>query len=152
MSEEKRDESKKDRRVIAVIIAVIVPFALAVWFWRMTPAVGGWAGKGAPAAEPAQAGYATNGRMPVSGSSALDPAVLYRQNCAKCHGPDMEGSGTVPALKRANWPYRNDRDMLIKVIHQGRGLTMPSFDGRLSNKQIEVLADYLQKQNGVDGK
>jgi mono/diheme cytochrome c family protein len=37
----------------------------------------------------------------------------------------------------------------VNVIHQGRGLAMPGFDGRLRNQQIERLADYLQAQNGV---
>jgi mono/diheme cytochrome c family protein len=149
MPEEKNEETKKNRRIIAVIIAIVVPCTLAVIFWRTTPAVGGWANLGTPAKEAAPADYAKNGRMPVSGSAALNPEVIYRQNCAKCHGENMEGSGTVPALKRPNWPYKNNRDLLITTIHQGRGLTMPSFDGRLSNKQIEALADYLQAQNGV---
>ncbi len=38
------------RRWIAIAVAVILPAALAVTFWRTTPTVGGWAKYSAPEA------------------------------------------------------------------------------------------------------
>ena len=136
------------RRLIAIAAAVVVPAALAVLFWSTTPTVGGW---GKYAAGPAEGGkggvdYSQNGRIPVD-AAASDPKALYSGNCATCHGADMKGGRIGPALVRPGWPYAQNRDLLIKVIHEGRGLTMPGFDGRLSNRQIEALADYLQSQN-----
>jgi mono/diheme cytochrome c family protein len=43
---------------------------------------------------------------------------------------------------------RENRDLLA-VIHQGRGLTMPGYEGKLSNQQIEAVADFVQSQNGA---
>ncbi len=125
------------------------PAALAVTFWRTTPTVGGWAKYSAPEASRAAAvDYSQNGRLPV-GAAATDPKSIYLQNCAACHGANLEGGRIGPALKQAKWPYKDNRDLLVKVIHQGRGLTMPGFDGRLNNQQIESLVNWLQEQNGV---
>jgi cytochrome c551 len=148
MTDGKSESQKRTVRWVAVAAAVVVPFALVLLFWRMTPYVGGW-GQHPSATAPAVAteDVARNGRMPVSGSDAMNPEVLFRQNCASCHGADMRGTGTVPSLKRPGWPYTDNRDSLVKIIHQGRGLTMPSFEGRLSNAQIEALADWLEAQN-----
>lgn len=152
-SEKKPGEGgRPNRRLLALAAAVVVPAALAVLFWSTTPTVGGW---GKYAAGPAQSGrggvdYTQNGRIPVSASSS-DPKDLYAANCATCHGADLKGGRIGPALVRPGWPYAQDRDLLVKVIHEGRGLTMPGFDGRLSNRQIEALADFLQKKNsGAD--
>jgi len=138
------------RRWIAIAVAVLVPTALTVAFWRTTPTVGGW-GKGTTQEETARASavdYSQNGRMPL-GAAATDPKSLYLRNCASCHGADLEGGRIGPALKTPKWPYGKDRDLLVKVIHQGRGLSMPGFEGRLNNQQIESLTVWLQEQNGV---
>ena len=138
---------RRGRRAMAVAAAVIIPAVLVVLFWRTTPTVGGW---GKYAAGPAQSGmggvdYSQNGRIPVDAKSD-DPKILFANNCASCHGADMKGR-VGPALVRPGWPYAQNRDLLVKIIHEGRGLTMPGFDGRLSNRQIAALADYLEQQN-----
>lgn len=137
------------RRWIAIVVAIVLPAALAVTFWRTTPTVGGWGKYSPPEASKGSAvDYSQNGRLPV-GAAASDPKSIYLQNCAACHGANLEGGRIGPALKQASWPYRGNRDLLVKVIHQGRGLNMPGFDGRLNNQQIDALADWLQEQNGV---
>jgi mono/diheme cytochrome c family protein len=83
------------------------------------------------------------------GAAATDGRSLYVQNCASCHGQTLQG-GIGPALKRRNWPYGQDRDLLIKIIHQGKGLSMPAFDGRLNNQQIEAIADYMDRENNAN--
>ena len=132
-----------------MVIAVVVPAALALLFWSTTPTVGGWGKYGVRGqSSPSDAvDYSQNGRLPI-GAAASDPRSLYLQNCASCHGANLEGGRIGPALKRPDWPYKKDRDALIKLIHQGRGLTMPAFDGRVNNQQIEAIAGYLQEENG----
>jgi cytochrome c551 len=135
-------------RLLAIGAAAVIPAALAILFWRTTPTVGGWGRYAAGPASGGQGGvdYTQNGRIPVDAGST-DPKVLYGNNCASCHGSDLKGK-IGPALVRPGWPYAQNRDLLIKVIHEGRGLTMPGFDGRLSNQQIQRIADYIEQQNG----
>lgn len=137
-------------RWIAIAVAVILPALLSIVFWRTTPTVGGWGANPTPgeASRDTAVDYSQNGRMPV-GAAATDPKSIYLQNCAACHGQALEGGRIGPSLKHAGWPYAQNRDLLVRVLHQGRGLTMPGFDGRLSNQQIEALTDWLQEQNGV---
>jgi mono/diheme cytochrome c family protein len=126
-------------RWLAVAAAVVLPAALTLLFWKTALAGRETSGRlVAPAPE------ATRRSAPAG---SLDGPALYAENCAVCHGADLQGSGTVPALLRKNWPYQDRRDLLIQIVHRGRGLTMPAFEGRLSNRQIEAVADYLNARN-----
>ena len=78
------------------------------------------------------------------GQGALaDPAALYAENCAACHGTDRLG-GTGPALipetlKRLRGPA------LDSVIADGRPATqMPGFAAQLTADQRSDLAAYLK--------
>lgn len=148
MTDSQSPSKGMSKRGVAIAVAIVIPFVLTLLFWRTTPAVGGWGQSGSAAQAPAAVDYAQNGRLPVGGA-ATDPRSIYLQNCAACHGASLEGGRVGPALKTPKWPFGQNRDLLVKVIHQGRGLTMPGFDGRLNNQQIEALADYLQSENGV---
>ncbi|MEW5764499.1 MAG: c-type cytochrome [Acidobacteriota bacterium] len=128
-------------KAVAVAAALIVPAVLTFLFWRTTPTVGGWSD--APRPEPLAPSHPAAAATP----SVTDPKKIYDENCAVCHGANLEGSGTVPALARPNWPFHENPDQLLKVIHEGKGLTMPGFRGRLSNQQIEALIEYLQESN-----
>jgi cytochrome c551 len=151
MSQTERETNggRRRGRLLAIGAAAVIPAALAILFWRTTPIVGGWGGYAAGPASGGQGGvdYTQNGRIPVDAGST-DPKVLYGNNCASCHGSDLKGK-IGPALVRPGWPYAQNRDLLIKVIHEGRGLTMPGFDGRLSNQQIQRIADYIEQQNAA---
>ncbi len=126
----------------AVAAALIVPAVLTILFWRTTPTVGRW-GDSPHKTELAP----SHAAPPAAAPAGTDPKKIYDENCAVCHGADLQGSGTVPALARPNWPFRENPDLLLKIIHEGKGLTMPGFRGRLSNQQIEALIDYLQEAN-----
>jgi mono/diheme cytochrome c family protein len=149
MAEQPVETPRPKLRWMAILIAVVVPAALATTFWLMTPTVGGWGKNEAPPDQgPAAAvDFGLNGRVPAG--EASDPRSIYLQNCASCHGPNLGGGRIGPALKGPAWPYGKDGALLVKIIRQGRGLTMPAYQGRLSNQQIEALAAYLQSENGV---
>jgi cytochrome c553 len=72
-----------------------------------------------------------------------DPAALYADNCASCHGADRLG-GTGPALipetlKRMRGPK------LGAVITGGRAATqMPAFGDTLSETDIAALTEHLK--------
>jgi mono/diheme cytochrome c family protein len=82
---------------------------------------------------------------PDSGSVA-EPrspgAAIFASSCATCHGADGEGSigprlaGTVAQ----KYPDASDQ---IAVVTNGRG-GMPSFEGDLSDAQIQQVVEYTR--------
>ena len=74
--------------------------------------------------------------------AAADPAEIYAEHCAACHGTDRLG-GTGPALvpetlKRMRGPA------VAKVIAHGRAATqMPGFAGVLTESEIAALAAHV---------
>ena len=78
-----------------------------------------------------------------STAAGADGAAIYASNCASCHG--ATGGGSVgPALGGGavaeSLPDEADQ---IQVITDGRG-GMPSFDGRLSEAEIQAVTDYTR--------
>jgi mono/diheme cytochrome c family protein len=75
-----------------------------------------------------------------------DAAVLFRRNCAGCHGPDgkgIKGVGTPnftdPAFLRAV-----SADQMSSAIHNGKNGRMPAWSGKLSEEQISSLVAYVR--------
>lgn len=147
MAEETGREKKGAGWILGIFLAAIIPAVLVVFFWRTTPVVGGWSAQGDPAG--AAGPSAPGAPASPAGQASLAPEEVYRGHCARCHGANLEGTGAMPALKRPGWPYGKNRALLVKIIHQGRGLTMPGYEGKLSNRQIEALADWLQAANAA---
>ncbi|HEX6362022.1 MAG TPA: cytochrome D1 domain-containing protein [Albitalea sp.] len=72
----------------------------------------------------------------------LDPAALYRQHCAACHGPQRLG-GMGPALLPQSLERLRPAEAL-KVIAQGRPATqMPGFADKLDAEQVAALAKFI---------
>jgi len=72
----------------------------------------------------------------------LDPARLYQDHCAACHGASRTG-GMGPALLPESLE-RLRRAEASKVIAQGRAATqMPAFGERLPADAVAALADWI---------
>lgn len=81
---------------------------------------------------------------------AVDPAVLYAQMCARCHGGDGRGDPQI----RQQLPVRDFSDPVFqarasnedvqRVIMAGKG-QMPSFGGMLSQPKIQSLSGYVRR-------
>ena len=72
----------------------------------------------------------------------IDPAALYQQHCAACHGAErtgLMGPALLPvSLERLRKPEA------LKVIAQGRTATqMPAFHGKLHDEEIAALAQWI---------
>ncbi|USX25352.1 PQQ-dependent sugar dehydrogenase [Oxalobacteraceae bacterium OTU3CINTB1] len=80
----------------------------------------------------------------VHAGPTLNARQLYQNNCAACHGANMEGA-SAPTLGQHNWLHGAPTAAnLRKVIAQGvpeKG--MPSWSAILSTQQIGLLADYI---------
>lgn len=79
----------------------------------------------------------------------VDPAELYGQLCARCHGADGKGDPevaqalpvrdlTAPALRA------QDPEALERVIMAGRN-QMPAFGEALTPRKISALVGYVLK-------
>jgi mono/diheme cytochrome c family protein len=79
--------------------------------------------------------------------AVLDPAVLYRENCAGCHGKAGAGAAAAP-IGLPEYQAWVDQGKLRKIIADGLpGTSMPGFShkagGLLTAQQIDALAKGL---------
>lgn len=73
---------------------------------------------------------------------AAEPAALYQQHCAACHGPDRLGA-MGPALLPESLERLKKPDAL-KTIRDGRAATqMAGFADRLNGDEIAALTAYI---------
>ena len=87
-----------------------------------------------------------------------NPAALFRQFCANCHGDGTYGTWDpffkrfAPAVRGPGLRGVADRDYLRTAIAQGRpGTPMPAWGksaGGLTDAQVEKLVDYLAAGDG----
>jgi mono/diheme cytochrome c family protein len=82
---------------------------------------------------------------------AVEPAVLYSQMCARCHGneghPDAQMKKTMPTVRDFSDPELRARarnDDIEQVIMAGRN-QMPAFGGLLSLPKIQSLTGYVKR-------
>lgn len=79
--------------------------------------------------------------------AAAQPAALYAEHCASCHGADRLGA-MGPALLPESLS-RLRPAAALQVIAQGRHATqMPRFDDKLDAAQLKALADFLYVSPG----
>ncbi|TMV49002.1 cytochrome c [Paenibacillus mesophilus] len=87
-----------------------------------------------------EGGTAGGGTTPGGGGTAtVDASAIAKQNCTSCHGGNLEGAG-APKLQTIGAKY--SKDQIAGIIANGKG-AMPSFKGRLSDADINGLADWL---------
>jgi cytochrome c oxidase cbb3-type subunit 3 len=81
----------------------------------------------------------------------IDPAVMYAQNCARCHGADGRGNPeikkTLPTVRDFSDPTflaTAQTDTIVRSIMAGKG-QMPAFGASLSLPKIQSLSGYVQR-------
>jgi mono/diheme cytochrome c family protein len=78
----------------------------------------------------------------LAGEAGADPAALFGEHCASCHGDDRLG-GTGPALLPENLG-RLKREHAAQVIASGRAQTqMPAFGDRLGEADVAGLVELI---------
>jgi cytochrome c oxidase cbb3-type subunit 3 len=77
--------------------------------------------------------------------------AIFGDFCAGCHGAGGQGApGLFPALADDDWLYGGNMKTIIKTITKGRKGKMPAFATKLSDADIEQLADFtLAASNGM---
>lgn len=80
----------------------------------------------------------------------IDPAVMYAQNCARCHGADGRGDAelkkTLPVRDFSDPTFlaKANTEDIARTIMAGKG-QMPSFGASLSLPKIQSLSGYVQR-------
>lgn len=67
---------------------------------------------------------------------------IYEVNCVFCHGPDGTGGpgGGAPLVNVS------DPALVVRTVNDGRGYTMPSFYGVLSDSDIRDVGAYVTQR------
>jgi nitrite reductase (NO-forming)/hydroxylamine reductase len=82
-----------------------------------------------------------------AGTSNMNVAKVFEQECQGCHGPNHEGG--VGADLRPNKIAKKNSRMLAETILNGRaGTAMPQFMGKFSKADADKMVDYLQHFKG----
>jgi menaquinol-cytochrome c reductase cytochrome b/c subunit len=91
---------------------------------------------------------------PIAGKESLAPMVaaddpaftdtMTAAACISCHGVDLEGAGSTPALRGIGDVL--NKEELIAIITDGKGDGMPSFKESLTTEQIDQIATWLSIQ------
>ena len=87
---------------------------------------------------------------PINPTQVKDFAVLYRENCSGCHGPDGK-LGAAYALSTPVYQALVDDATLTRIISQGMaGTAMPPFGhsegGYLTPEQVGILVNGMRQR------
>lgn len=90
-----------------------------------------------------------------SAEDGSEGGTLFADNCSSCHAEGGVGGMEVgaPALTDASVIYGQDRATVLETLQKGRQGVMPSWSGRLTEAEINLLALYvanLSKDNAGD--
>lgn len=64
-------------------------------------------------------------------------AEVFADNCGVCHGADGKGTQEAPSLEAVS-----SADIVAQTVRSGKD-GMPSFSGKLSDSQIDAVAQYV---------
>jgi len=68
--------------------------------------------------------------------------LFIANNCYGCHG-GLAGGAMGPSLRDTTWKYGGSDSMIYHSIHDGRPMGMPPWAGRLTDRQIGALIEYI---------
>jgi cytochrome c oxidase cbb3-type subunit 3 len=70
---------------------------------------------------------------------------VFIANCAVCHGENARGNRDLgaPNLTDPYWIYGGDLQTIVNSVHGGRQGHMPTWDERLTEGNIKILALYV---------
>lgn len=77
-------------------------------------------------------------------------AIVYRSQCASCHGADGKGGGGGPDLTRGQFKHAVSEEAMFRVINKGiAGTTMPGFS--LNGAKVWQVITHLASLQAARG-
>jgi mono/diheme cytochrome c family protein len=125
----------------SIFLSSLLVFAALLFFW-MTPSFAQQASfRNAPASASATTNpYAGNGAASATGRK------LYAQNCAQCHGNNLQGMGPAPALDTAGVRKAKPGEVFWFISTGNLTSGMPSWS-ILPKQQRWQIVTFLQAQS-----
>jgi glucose/arabinose dehydrogenase len=74
-----------------------------------------------------------------------DIGKFYAQNCASCHGRNLQG-GLAPSLLDDSWTHGSTDVDLARVIREGITDAMPGYSEELSEGEIRAMVIFLRER------
>ena len=83
--------------------------------------------------------------IPVTEESLAMGADLYVQSCARCHGPEGQGTQRAPSLNVKGYLADTNDSALQQIVTFGvSGTSMPAWGDRLSEVQIQAVVGFIR--------
>jgi len=83
--------------------------------------------------------------LPVTEESLVLGADLYAQNCARCHGPEGQGTGRAPALNVKGFLADTNDLAMQQIVTLGvPGTAMPAWGDRLAEFEIQAIVGFIR--------
>lgn len=76
--------------------------------------------------------------------------VLFKDNCAICHGGDGGGNTGFPNLTDKDWLWGGTPEKLLETITLGRKAVMPSWGAALGEEGVTNVAEYVLSLSGAE--
>jgi mono/diheme cytochrome c family protein len=86
----------------------------------------------------------------------VEPAVIYAQMCARCHGNDGRGDAEIKKTLNVRnfhdpaFQARANTEEIVRVVMAGKG-QMPAFGASLSVPKMQALSGYVRRLGASGG-
>jgi cytochrome c oxidase cbb3-type subunit 3 len=83
--------------------------------------------------------------LPANDLRVAQGEVVYKSNCAACHGPDGRGNIILgaPNLTDRVWLYGSSEKAITETVQKGRNGVMPGHEAILTPEKIQILTAYV---------
>lgn len=81
--------------------------------------------------------------------SLIEPAEIYKINCAECHGADGKGEKKGIPLDRGHALHQSEADFIKTVTNgkdRGKAKKMPPFNDKLNDQEIAAVVRYIREE------
>ncbi len=84
--------------------------------------------------------------VPVTADSLAQGEALFAANCARCHGPEGQGTPRAPALNVQSFLTTTSDQAMMAIIANGvPGTIMPAWGDRMSESDLQALVGFIRQ-------